>query len=223
MAVMVRSVPTAEFCDATDSFAVNKFHGISAIGEQLSANAQISMVTGSQGEGVGTLQIDDYVGSDVDSVGSEYADFIGVVGPVEGVGLVHQSARHERTVAVKDGSQGGVDAERSTGEDQFGHLRTENFDRTVGSVTRRAMGCLTLAARGGNVRIGGTCVVDEGCGGLDVDPASSARRRSGSATILDGAVSVVDSGGARTSVGPDLNARIDDEVGGLEINRPPRT
>ena len=223
VSVMVRSVPTAEFCDATDSCVGGGFARVFAIGEQLSANVQVSVVTGSQGEGVGALQVDDYVGSDVDSVGSEYADFIGVVGSVEGVGLVHQSARHERAVAVKDGSQSGVDGQGSAGEDQFGHLRTENFDRTVGSVTRCATSCLTLAARGGNVRIGGACVVDEGCGGLDVDPASSARRRSGSATILDVAVSAVDSGGARASVGPDLNARIDDEVGGLEINRTPRT
>ena len=119
---------------------------------------------------------------------------------------------------MKDSSQGGVNGKGPAGEDQFGYLRTKNFDRTVGSVTRSSVRRLALSPGSGNVCIGGTAVVDEGCGGLDVNPASSPRRRSSSTTILDIIVPTVDSGGTRASVGPYLNARIDYKVGGFEIN-----
>ena len=62
---------------------------------------------------------------------------------------------------MKDGTQSGVNGKGPAGEDQFGYLRTKDFDRTVGSVTRRSACCLALSSRGGDIRIGAACIVDQ--------------------------------------------------------------
>ena len=86
------------------------------------------MITGSQGECVGSLKVNDHTGSDIDFIGGEYANFVWVIGSSECVGFVDQGAGHKRTVTVQDGTKSCIDGKRSAGEDQFGHLRAKDFD-----------------------------------------------------------------------------------------------
>ena len=145
VAVMVCTIPTTKLASSSDSVVANKFHSIFAVGKKLGANSQIPVVTGSQGEGIGSLEVHNHTGSDIDFIGGEDANFIGIIGPAKSVGFVNQAASHEGTVTVKDGTHCGIDGQRSAGEDQFGDLWAEDFNRTVGSVTRRSVRRLALS------------------------------------------------------------------------------
>ena len=89
VAVMVCSIPAAKFSDTTDSLVGCGFACIFTIGKQLRPDDEISVVTGSEGKSIGSLQVHNHAGSDIDFVGGEYANFVGIIGPPESVGFVY--------------------------------------------------------------------------------------------------------------------------------------
>ena len=88
MAVMVCAIPAAKFPDTTDSLVGCEFACIFTIGKQLRPDDEISVVTGSEGKSIGSLQVHNHAGSDIDFVGGEYANFVGIIGPPESIGFV---------------------------------------------------------------------------------------------------------------------------------------
>jgi hypothetical protein len=217
MSVMIASIPSAKHSEASGAVVGNKFDGISTVREQLSTDRQVTMVASSQGQGVGTLQVNDYTCSKIYPISCEHTYFVGIVASAKAVGFLFQGAGQKGSVAMFDGTESGIDGKRSTGEDQFGHLRTKNLDRAIGSMPRSSFVCLALSAGSGDVGIRGASMVDKWGVGFDVDPPASTCGRTFASSVFGGVVALVDSGCSRSSVCTDDNSRIDHKVGGFEV------
>ena len=138
--VLVRSRPTADTGQATDTVVGSRFgRGVSVCIKQ-GAQGEVPVVTCAQGKRIRPFQAYDHARSDVDRISGEYANLVGVgcgvslpIRMIER--LIQDFSGHERTVAMRDGRRVRIDRERARGESEAGHLWPEDSHRTGRSVS----------------------------------------------------------------------------------------
>ena len=101
-------------------------------------------------------------------------------------------------------------------------MRTQNFDRSFGSRTTRPR-----TSGSGEIGVGRTCVIDQGCGGFQIDASSASACGAVSSAVTRVTVAVANDaigvfGGQSTVCGYGY-ACIDDDVRSLQVDRSTRT
>ena len=201
--------------------------GISATYIDGRIDGQITVVSGAQGEGVLAHHIYHHSGSNIDGVCGKGGDLVGIGGPVGcGKGLVGKFTKQEGAVRMGKFAGINIDGQSTTGKYERAHLRA---DHPYGSVFTMAWQTLsgirlTLSAIGTQVVVGGTAMVDEGSGALQIDTAAPAGCRSTTAPVSCLIVSTpINVGSGCSTIGGDGHSGIDHQIGSFQIDRTARS